>query len=75
VDRRKFVKILGRIGLGGLLTFLGLKLGEKSVNTVNTSGGGEKCIDSGICLECAVFDNCSLPQAVLAREYLQDKRK
>jgi hypothetical protein len=75
VDRRKFVKILGRIGLGGLLTFLGLKLGEKSVNTVNTSGGGEKCIDSGICLECAVFDTCSLPQAVSAREYLQDKRK
>jgi hypothetical protein len=61
-NRRDFFRATARYSLLGLLSLAGILTARK--------GGlrGQTCINNGICGACTAFPDCSLPQALSARE-------
>jgi hypothetical protein len=59
MDRREFLKLLGRISVIGGVSILAGKLfflnGEKSI---------KKCINDSLCTSCTVVNKCKLPRAL-----------
>jgi hypothetical protein len=60
--RREFFRAAARYGVLSLLALGG-------VLTARTRRlAGQTCINQGICLGCSAFSECSLPQAISAKE-------
>jgi hypothetical protein len=57
MDRREFLKALGRLGALGGLTLLGLR-------SLTGASRRETCLSSGVCSMCAFTAGCGLPQAL-----------
>lgn len=59
---RSAVRILSLGGISALCLIAKIRIGAP--------GTGDGCINQGICGPCGVFDKCSLPQALSAKEGL-----
>ena len=57
MDRRDFLKTLGRLGALGGLAFLGLR-------SLTGASRHETCRSNGACSMCAFTAGCGLPQAL-----------
>jgi hypothetical protein len=68
MDRRDFLKALGRIAALGGLSALGLKglTGARAGGGLRpgSAGGAETCVSDGICPRCPAGGGCGLPQAL-----------
>ena len=66
LDRRAFFRALGRWFAAGGLTAGVSALAAKP---------GEQCINQGICVDCAAFKGCHLPQALSAKGHEAEEEK
>lgn len=61
-SRREFFRAAARYGLLGALAVAGILTARRSI------GSDGKCLNRGICGNCAQFAACNLPAALSARK-------
>jgi hypothetical protein len=67
IDRREFLKTIGRFGALGALSLLGIKALSGLFSGSAGDGGripNQSCRSDGICPRCPVSADCGLPQAL-----------
>jgi len=64
LNRREFLRSLGRKTAFGTLLLIGGKLMSRRQKTTEDS---QSCINQGICDGCRRFSECTLPQAASAK--------
>jgi hypothetical protein len=60
MDRREFLKTLGRLAAFGGLGLIGIK----ALPGLSGKPAAETCRSDGICPKCAAAGDCGLPQAL-----------
>jgi hypothetical protein len=73
-ERRQFLRTAVRYPLLGAIGILGFVL-------LRRGGGGrpveegQDCVNRGLCRGCRVLPGCSLPQATMARDVIENGRR
>ncbi len=60
MDRREFLRTIGRIAALGGLSLLGIKLAGPR----HRPAAGETCVSDGVCPKCSALGECGTPQAL-----------
>ena len=71
-NRREFFRTCARNTILTAMAFVGGKLLFRETNHANEN---HKCINNGICNGCRNFSTCGLPQALSAKQVLEDKKR
>ncbi len=62
-SRREFFRAAARYTVLGLLAVASLVVGRRSFRE------GQRCVNRGLCSGCGLWENCSLPQALSAKQH------